>query len=106
MDIVDGEEDGSLRGQVHHQPVQTVQRLQQMAVPHFRQVATDRLEYEYWPREGRGALQQLLSFRLLREHWREQLADHAIGEVAFELAAGTTQHAIAISTGLRAGGGE
>ncbi len=71
MGIVDCEEDGSLRGQVHHQPVQTVQRLELMAVPHFTQVANDRLKCEYRPREGRGALEQLLRFRLLREHWRE-----------------------------------
>jgi len=67
-----------------------------------RELATIGDVVEHRPSEARSTPEQRHRSWLLRKHPREQLAHHAVREVALELAADITQHAIALIAGLRA----
>ena len=101
MDIINGDENRGLRRQIDHQPVQTVKRFEEMAVSARQRGLAIRLECEHWSSEGGGACQQLACSGVVSERGREQLADHAIRELALKLATRAGQHPIAVGSSER-----
>jgi hypothetical protein len=86
MRVVDGQENGSIGGEVHGQPVEAVERLQQPALARELDAALAAVEVEHRFRQPGGSHEATI-LRVAGGQSREELANHAMWVLALELAA-------------------